>query len=202
MLSYAGLGTIPQSFCWRCVSFQKGNRVFFRSKKRCVTLKHCVQLFCSLDEGSDCRSDISEGTWPHCERKVHPSLPFQYLKDSVAGEGSELLYPNLRNVLGLDASVLQRDLDAPLVPMAAAALHAPCCQPSSCAPCRPAPGSLGVSLSARGLTAEGWCLEAESWKAQIDNTRVLSERERGLKPSSVALTQSSCKPEPGISGGW
>lgn len=99
------------------------------------------------------------------------------------------MHPNLRSVRlcspGVDASILQRDLDAPLVPMALAAFQALCCQPCCRAPCRPAPGSLNVSLSARGLTPHGWCLEPESWKAQVSNTHVLSQM--SLKTSAVVL---------------
>lgn len=92
---------------------------FFRSKRWCITLEHIVQLFCCLGKSSDCRSDISEGTWIHCQRKVHPSLPpFSILRRRYTGVGSEPVYPTLRNVLlyspGSDASVLQRDLDVPL----------------------------------------------------------------------------------------
>lgn len=116
---------------------------FFGSNRWCITLEHIVQFFCCLAKSSDCRSDISGGTWIHHQRKVHPSLPpFSVLKRQYTGVGSEAVYPNLRNVLlyspGLDASVLQRDLDVPLVTLVLAAFHALCCQLCTMSAC---PGS-------------------------------------------------------------
>lgn len=72
------------------VSLQKGSWDFFGSERMCITLEHRIQLFHSLNKSSDCRSDISDFTWPHCERKMHPtSPPFSLLKRWHAGEGSE-----------------------------------------------------------------------------------------------------------------
>lgn len=91
------------------------------------------------------------------------------------------MYPSLRNVVfcspGLDASVLQRDLDAPLVPMALAAFHALCCQTCSRPPCCPALGSFDVSHHKAGacnlragklksitlMFSLGWALRPHQW---------------------------------------
>lgn len=144
--SCAVLGTIPQSFCWRCVSLQKDNWYFFGTKRRCITLEHSIRPFCCLGESSDCRSDLAPLS------KKSASFSPSLFNAENAGEGSEPVYPSLRNVVfcspGLDAGVLQRDLDAPLVPMALAAFHGLCCQTCSRPLCCPAPGSFDVSPSA------------------------------------------------------
>lgn len=164
------------------VSLWKGNWDFFGSKRRCITLEHRIQLFHSLNKSSDCRSDISDSTWPHCERKMHPPLPRSVFNTGMQEKA-------LRNVLlcspGLDASVLQSDLDVPLVPVPLAAFHALCCQLYSHVQCYPALGSLDVSLGAGEwcLVPQGWCLGSESWKTHTDNTPVLSQM--SLTTSSV-----------------
>lgn len=186
--SSAVLESIPQSFCWRCVSLQKGNWDF-GSKRRCLTLRavHSVLLFPELSLWMQVwhfREDLA-ALW----KKSASLPPFSVQKRQCAGESSEPIYCNLRNVLLCspcwDASVLQRDLDVPLVSMALAAFHAWCCQLCSCVPCCPSPGSLDVSLSAGDLTPRGWCLKTERWKTHIDNTHILSQM--SLKTSSVVL---------------
>lgn len=161
------------------VSLWKGSWYFFGSERMCITLEHRIQLFHSLNKSSDCRFQMAPGLTVK-EKCIPPPLPFHYWRDGM-------LEKALRNVLlcspGLDASVLQNDLDVPLVPMRLAAFHALCCQLCSHVQCHPALGKLDVSLGAGGFMPQGWCLGNESWKAQTDNTPVLSQM--SLTTSSV-----------------
>lgn len=56
---------------------------------------------------------------------------------------------------------------------------------ASCAPCQPAREAEMSLLSAGTLTPQRWCLEPESWKAQVNDTCILSQM--SLKTAPVVL---------------
>lgn len=142
------LGVVPKSSTGGEPATKRWLRFLWVKEKVHNPTALCSSL---LNKSFDCRSDISEGTWLHCERKVHPLPPSSILRRQYAGESSKPVYWKLRNALlcspGLGASVLQRHLDTPLAPMPLAAFHAQRCQLHSCAPCTPGSGNLDVSVT-------------------------------------------------------